>query len=208
VVEGVGARVAEQHPQRFVGAALEGDAELLADGARAAVRADQIGGADGLGCVLACQRRGDAVVVLGEADQCRAEFDVHAEFGEPIPQDALGPGLAEHPEIRVGDRRSRVDRLAHPALGDELSVQVDTHRRCRHPCRVDGIQDAQVVEDLQGPWLDAVATGSGEEHGGPVDDPHRDVPAGEVEGEGQAGGSGACDENEHEVSLMNIDSVN
>ena len=34
--------------------------------------------------------------ILGEIDQCRAEFDIHAEFREPRAQQTLGVGLAEH----------------------------------------------------------------------------------------------------------------
>ena len=102
VVEAFRPDVPEQHPDRLVRGALEGNPEFLAHEAFSTVGADEIGGADGL---AVAQLRRHALVVLVERDQFVAQFDGHVELGEPGAQDRLGPRLAQKPDVRVGHGR-------------------------------------------------------------------------------------------------------
>lgn len=129
----------------------------------------------------------DAGVVLGEIGDRRTEFDGDAEFGEPGPQDGLGVGLAEDPGVRVGHVRCRGDGFGHPALAHRGAAEVGAHDRQIAPGGQDRVEHAEVVEHFQGARLDAVAARTGERHGGPVDDAHRDAAPGQIEGEGEPG---------------------
>jgi hypothetical protein len=189
--------IGEQCPHRLVGLAVEADAETAAHRAPAAVGADQIPGAQPGRPVGSGQRRGHAVVVLVEVDQCRGQFDVVAETGQPLPQQLLGAELRQEPDVRVRHVRPRRHRLGRGALPDHLVALVAAYLDAGVALGEHGVHDADVVEDLKGAWLETVRPGAAEELLGLVHQPETDSSAGQLDSEHQPGRPAPHDQHVH-----------
>jgi hypothetical protein len=194
-VEAVDGQVGEDHPHLVAGLALERDAGLFAHDAVAAVAADQPPRGDGLGHAVRDDSRRQALARLLESGQRGAEPDPAAELGEPQPQRLLGAPLGRDQTRRIGDvgpvqqRGGHVAAPRHPPVGGGR-----THRH-RHPA-VDEhpLGDPEILEDLQGARLHALAARAGPRPRGGLDQAEGDVPAGQLAGEGEPSRAGADDQ--------------
>lgn len=96
--------------------------------------------------------------------------------------------------VRRRVRPPRAGALEHVVLAASFAV-LPEHPDRRPAARVeDRVHDPEVVEDLQGAGLEALAAGAGEEGFGLLHDERADAAACEVTGEGEPGGAGADDE--------------
>lgn len=159
-------------------------------GGASAVRRDQVGGADRAGGQL----RGDPVRVLGEPGQRGREHHVAAQFAQPGQQDLLGAPLRHQPRLPVRLRVRRRRDPEHVVLAHPLTVLPDHPDRRGAPVLADGVADPEVVEDLPGAGLDALAARAGEEGGRLLDEERGDAAPGQVTGQGEAAGTRADDE--------------
>ncbi len=140
------------------------------------------------------ERGRDGLGILGEPGQLGAEHHVTAQLAEPVEQDPLGAPLGQDPGPGIGRVLGRLGVVEHPVLaraGASLPRHAD--RRVAAPPH-DLLEDAEVVEDLQGPRLDPLAPGTGEQLRRPLDDERAHAAPGEVAGQHQAGGPGAHDQ--------------
>nr|WP_261325743.1 hypothetical protein [Modestobacter marinus] len=169
-------------------------ADQLAHRAVPAVAPDDVVGAHDLGWAGgAPERRRDGTLVLCQGHQLAAQLHGSAERGEPVPQQLLRPPLREDDEVGVRDagaRRSRRDRQ----VGDQPAPGVQAQPVGPAAGREHLLRDPQVVEDLQGPRLEALAAGPPVERDRAVDDAAADPAPEQVAGEGQAGRAGSHDE--------------
>jgi hypothetical protein len=123
----------------------QAQAECLADGAAAAVAADQVAGSE-LG---RANRGGHAVVVLTEAPQPGVQRDLHAEAGQPLTQYLFHPPLRYQQADRVRDvRRSRPPGF-RVGLGDHLRASVPAVRQVGSAGGQDLVDHPEVIEHLQ-----------------------------------------------------------
>ena len=195
-VKGGDADIGDQYRRRVDVLAGHRDAQRAAHRAAAAVGRDRVGGAHRPGRQL----RAHAVLVLGDPRQGGAEGDAAAELGQPGVQDLLGPPLREQPGLAVRRGIRGPGALEHVVLALPGAVLPDHPDRGRPARREDRVHHAQVVEDLHGAGLDALASGAGEEGVRLLDDEGAHAAAGQIAGEGEPGGSGPHDQY---VSFLN-----
>jgi hypothetical protein len=144
-------QVGEQEGLR-VGGAFEGDAGLLADCALSTVAADQVTGADRLGpAVAVAELAGDLLVRLVDGDQLGAALDQDAVAGQMLAEDALGLGLGEEQQVRVGGVG---DAEVEQPQGDGAAGQVRPELDSRVAVVEQLAGHAVPGEDFQGAWLD------------------------------------------------------
>ncbi len=86
--------------------------------------------------------------------------------------------------------------VVHPAPHGLPAGQVDEQLGVVAAVRLELVDEAEIVEDLLGARLQALAAGAVERLGRLLDDPERDAAALQLAGQGEAGGSGADDEDE------------
>ena len=99
----------------------------------------------------------------------------------------LGLGAAQR-HLAIG--RGRPDRHRHPAVGDHA------------------IDDAEIVEHLEGARLDALAARAGLRAGGGLDQAEGDAAAGELAGQRQPGRAGADDQHRQpSVAVVSVSVV-
>ncbi len=126
----------------------QAQAECLADGAAAAVAADQVSRLD----LSLADRGGHAVGVLAEAAQFGAQFDGDVEVGQPLAQDLLHPPLGDHQAGRIGDVRRRHPSGLGVDFGDHLRSAVLTVRHVGDPGGQHTADHREVVEHFQAAW--------------------------------------------------------
>ena len=166
--------------------AAQAQAERLADGAAAAVAADQVSRLD----LSLADRGGHAVGVLGEAAQFGAQFDGYAEVGQPFAQDLLHPPLGDHQADRVGDAGCRQPPGLGIGLSDHLRSLVLAMQHVSDPGGQHPVDHREVVEHFQAAWAQSLTAGTTWELRCPIDDAHRDAAPGKVTRERQAGRAG------------------
>ncbi len=178
--------IADGHELDVRRMAAQTQAERLADGAAAAVAADQVARLD----LSLADRGGHAVGVLAEAAQFGAEFDGYVEVGQPLAQDLLHPPLGDQQAGRVWDVRR-----GHPSglgvdLSDHLRSPVLAMRQVGDPGGQHSVDHREVVEHFQAAWAQPFAAGTARELRCPIDDAHRDATPGKIACERQAGRAG------------------
>lgn len=176
---------------RVDGLAGHADAQRAAHGRAAAVGRDGVPRADR---AFGGEVRGHRVRVLFHRHQLTAELHPPAEFREPLEQDLLCAPLRHHPRVGVRGFVARLGRIEHPVLADPRAVLPDHADGVGATGGVDRVQHTEIVEDLPGARLDPLAARPGEERVGALDDEGVDPAPGEVDGESEAGRSGADDE--------------
>lgn len=70
------------------------------------------------------------------------------------------PSVCDWPRnqpVGYGFAGCRLDRVEHHPFADDLAAEVDLHRHRRGTLREHGVEHAEVLEDLQGARLQAVA---------------------------------------------------
>ena len=173
------------------GLAGEPDAEQLADGAAAAVAADQVARAQ----PRAPGQFGDhAVVVLGEAGQLGAAADLGAERGGVLGQQPLGGGLRDAEDVPVGGVEPARRRLGDG--GEEAAEGV------AGPGGEEPVQQAPLVHDLDAAHVQAQRADDPVRLGLLFQHERADAVQPQLGGEHQPGRAGADDDDvEHEPPI-------
>lgn len=183
--------VRHQRRARVHGLAGHADAQRAARRRPAAVRRDQVAGAHR---PARGEVRGDALRVLRDTDDLVAEGDPAAQFREPRGQDLLRAPLRHHPRPVVRRVLARLGRVEHVVLADPLAVPPDHADRVGAAHRVERVDDAEVVEDLHGAGLEALAPRAREQLPGALQDQRVHAAPGQLDTEGEPGGAGADDQ--------------
>lgn len=179
--------VRDQNRVRVHGLAGHADAERAPDGGATAVGGDDVPGAQ-LG--PGREAHAHAEVVLVEPDDLTPELHPPAQLLQPGEEDLLRPPLRHHPrhgERRVRGRLLQLGRVEHPVLAQPLAVLPDHPDRVGPAVREDRVQDAEVLQDLHGARLDALAARPREQSVRLLHDQRVHTPPGEVDAERQTG---------------------
>jgi len=145
--------------------------------------------------ILAAQRHCHRLAVLVQIGQCPPSFDLDALLAQPLGQNPFGVVLREGARFGIGGVVLRPGQLAREIQLDRPCRKCDGQARRRFPRRDRPVDDADVVEDLQGPGLDDERAGSRRRGRGAVDDPRADPMPGQLVRHHQAGRPRANDEN-------------
>ncbi len=183
--------VRHQRRARVDGLAGHADAERAPHRRAAAVRRDQVAGAQG---PARGEVRGDALRVLCDPGDLVVEGDPAAQFREPRGQDLLRAPLRHHPRPVVRRVLARLGRLEHVVLTDPLAVPPDHADRVGGAHRVDRVDDAEVVEHLHRAGLEALAPRAREQRAGALQHQRVHPAPGEVDAQGETGGARADDQ--------------
>ena len=178
--------IADGHELDVRRVAAQAQAERLADGAAAAVAADQVSRLD----LSLADRGGHAVGVLGEAAQFGAQFDGYAEVGQPFAQDLLHPPLGNHQADRVRDVGRRHPSGLGVDLSDHLRSLVLAMRQVGDPGGQHPVDHREVFEHLQAAGVQSLTAGTARKLLGPVDNAHGEATPGTITRERQAGRAG------------------
>jgi hypothetical protein len=134
------------------------------------------------------------VAVTGEPGDLHAELHPPAQLGEPLRQQFTGAPLRQHPGVRVGHVRAGVVPGVHAHVVQPPAGQVHAHARVVAPGLEHPVDQAEVVEDLQGARLQALAARAVEEPRAALDQPVLDAAPGQIAGQRQSGRSGSDDQ--------------
>ena len=157
-----------------VGGPGERDTCRLAHRTVRAVAADDPAASQGLDrSIIAAQRHGHRLAVLGQIRQRPSALDLDALLAQQLGENALGVMLREGSRFRVGGVVLRPGQLACEVQLDRLRRKCDGQAR-RRVARGDRLVDhADVVEDLQGPGLHDQRAGCGRRCRSTIDDARR-----------------------------------
>jgi hypothetical protein len=134
---------------------------------------------------------GDAIGILRERHELRAELDFAAEIGKPRAQDIERLRLQQHPHAGIGHVGRRLAPLDAMKLGrsERLRPVPGQRRRIRPTGAVHTLDEAEVVVDFQRARLDALAARAGamiRRRGKRLDDAERHAAPREIAGEHEA----------------------
>nr|WP_313450326.1 hypothetical protein [Brevibacterium casei] len=193
-VESVDGDIGDEHAHVLTGLADEGDPGLLADGAVATVCTDEPARPDGLLDAVARDDGGDPACVLCERFEPGAEAHRPAEPAEEVPQRFLDAPLRGDHARRIRNVRPVEERARHATDRPGRAVGGDDGHRHRACVGEHLLDDAEVLEHLQGARLQSFSPRAGLGSVRGVDDLDRHAPAGELAGERESGGAGSDDE--------------
>jgi hypothetical protein len=184
--------VGDQQLLLLVGGTEELDAERPAHRALPAVGADQVTRGDHLAGV---ERDPDLVPVLLDVVDADTELDRH-----PLGEQLGRPPLGDHQHVRVRHLGRRVVQLVHPPLHGLAVRPVHPQRRVVAAGGPETLDQAEVVEHLQGARLQALAAGTVERPRRLLEDAERHAVTLQLAGDGEAGRTGADDYSESKFS--------
>ncbi len=141
------------------------------------------------------ERDGHPVVVLLQRDHLPPEGDPPAQLAQPGVEDLLRPPLRKHARLVVRRVPGRLGLVEHPVLTHPAPVLPDHPDRIAPARRPDGVEHAQVVEDLHRPRLEPLAARAGEQLLGPLHHQRVHPAPREVHAEGEPGRTRTHDQN-------------
>jgi hypothetical protein len=159
----------------------------------AAVAADQEASPERLGHAVPDDGGGHAALVLRNAGQLGAELDPAAQLGQPLTQHLLGAPLGDDQHAGIGHIRGGLAAGVRVQVADDPVALPAPERQVADARGEHPLDHAEVVQDLQASWLQALAARAGERRGRLVEDP-QPPPPGQVAGQHQLGRPGPHDQ--------------
>jgi hypothetical protein len=184
--------VGEQRSRVIVGGSGERQAKVSPHEAAPAVGTDKVSRVNSLGGGVAFEGHRHAVVVEAQVGQAATELDFAAQLCQAIPQNRLGAPLRQGHGVGVWPLRSWL-RGRHRQVEQQRLTQVEPDRGVIGGCLGNAIDDAEVIEHVQGARLQREAPRTDLRPIRLVDDPAGDAPPGEVARQGQPSGPGSHD---------------
>src|SRR5712692_4684857 len=148
--------VAQEEMLLIPGLAQERDVGGLAHRAMASVAANQVASLDLLVLVRVPDLRDNALCVLGEANQLRAQFHLPTIRRQACTQHGLSMLLANHKDGMIGRRHWREER-GQVGLAYEFVMVIGACRRHAFIIGHKGIKNTQILKDLLSAQADAPA---------------------------------------------------
>jgi hypothetical protein len=126
------------------------------------------------------------------------------EFHQPVAQHRFGQELWQHQRYPIGLVERRLADLLERRFLEAIAT-MHALRRIGTTQRDESVNDAEVLEHLQAARLDALATRAAKRLRGTVDQAERDTAPAKLDGQGQAGRSGAANQNVRRENLHQHD---
>jgi len=138
--------------------------------------------------------------------QFRRQFHLRTQFFQAQAKRHLRTPLRNEQRTFVRYIRCAMPVLMHIMVAKDSRTVVGTQERMRLPINKNPINDPNVIENFQAPWLHAFSTRPGSILICFFDDPEVHTPASQVAGENKSGRTGSNDENRN-ITCMGDRSV-